>query len=116
MRTTMARRGKRNRVDQTEMEDVSVVDETTVDTVSPSVVEETVAPEVTVVAIKNNLTQVVTVSYWKGGTPLDVTIKPRGSVVCDPEVFESTHYKDLAIAGMVTQIQLPRKGNESCQA
>lgn len=70
---------------------------------------EPVATEETVVAIRNNLTQGVTVSYWKNGVPCDVTVQPSGSVVCDLEVFESAHYKDLALAGVVTQIQSPRR-------
>lgn len=105
-----------------EMESVAIVGESTessepvggeelqaVEPVSTSVIEETVEPEETVVAIKNILTQVVTVSYWKNGTPYDVTIQPRGSVVCEPEVFESAHYKDLELAGVVTQIQSFRR-------
>lgn len=72
--------------------------------VMPPVVEEVV-----VVAIKNNLNQVVMVPYRKDDVDCFVTIPPSGSVACDCEVLDSPHYVDLMNAGVVQQIQSLRR-------
>lgn len=66
-------------------------------------------PEEVVVAIKNNLNQVVMVPYRKGEVDCHVTLAPSGSVECDKEVFDSPHYVDLMNAGVVQQIQSFRR-------